>query len=158
MRDEHDVAFTLLRARLSDDIEDAAADVGERLAPRRLERVAHAPPHVRAQDDPAERAGDAFQRRSALDQPGVGADVDAMRMRDQLCRLLSTLQRARPYRDDVSVSQVLRRLVGLSPAAFGQVVARQVPVDHSLRVLDLTVANEMDRLHPRQTTDADSIG
>ncbi len=78
-----------------------------------------------------------------LQQPRVGRQVQAVDLGDRLRRLLRALQRGGHHVGDVPALEVLGDPVRHLPAQLGEVVAVTAPVEHTLRVVHLTVAHQV---------------
>ena len=136
-------------------------DVG--LAPRRPERVEHLRVEPRVLED-AGAPGDrqALEVVLGLDDPVVEGDLEAVGVGDRRGGLLGALERAGDEVGDVVVAEVLGGEVGHLAAELGQVVARHPAVEQAVRVVHLTVAQQVhdgalrvdrgQRHRPRGTT------
>jgi hypothetical protein len=120
-------------------------DLFVRFAPTRPDRIAEVPPIAGIREQ-ALAAGDpsALQVVRGLGEPVVDPHRQLHELREGGGGLLCAFQRRRREVTDVALRKELGGRLRLRPAEFGQVVARQSPVQDPVRVVDLTVAQQVD--------------
>ena len=124
--------------------EHPLGDLQVRLAPRGRERVAQPPPVLGpAQRTVADAEPLALEAVVGLDQPVVGDDLQAVLGGGGRGGLLRALQRGGEHGGQVGVGERLRGEVG-HPAVRRQPEAGQPAVEDPVRVVHLTVAQEVD--------------
>jgi hypothetical protein len=143
--DEDDVLAGELVPDGGHDGVDPLDHVDVALAPGGGAQVAQLPPDLgMAQDVPGDVAGDPFEDVAGLDQPQVGAELQAVGGRDRGGGLLGPLQGAGPHRGQRDVGEVAGQQARLGLAAGRQAVAGQPAVEHPAGILHLPVADQVD--------------
>ena len=80
---------------------------------------------------------------AGLDDPLVDGHLEVVRVGDRYRGLAGPLERARDEVRDVVVAEVLGGEVGHPPAEVGEVVAVESAVQDAVRVVDLSVAQQV---------------
>lgn len=100
-------------------------------------------PGEKAENAPAET----LEARRALGDASLGLDLEPVSLGDRAGGLLSALQRTGTDDAYVRIREMVGSSLSFSSSLLRQVIAGQTAVDHTLRVLDLAMAHQMDRRH-----------